>query len=164
MPAGRPIVANELDLIYFNANQDFTDEKSMVDYVMLNLKRFLLEDFGVEPEGVKREFCLNGDTRKGSQGVRIDLFVRTKCGQNLAFEFKNPQKRNPYTELSRAFGQCLMYHQEFGKLLKDPVRIILVSNRFSKEAFEMLSKYSLPIEMICLNKSQMIYGELRKAN
>lgn len=163
MPAGQTN-ATDLDLVFFNANQDFKNEKDMVDYILLNLKTFLAEDFGVEPDGVKREMPIDGDLRKGSSGVRADLFVRTKCGQNLIFEFKNPQTRNPYSELSRALGQCLMYHTEFSKLFNKPPRIILVSNRFSKEAFELISNFNLPIELICLNKTQMIYGEVRKAN
>lgn len=163
MPAGQTN-ATDLDLVYFNANQDFKNERDMVDYIMLNLKTFLAEDFGVEPQGVKREMPIDGEFRRGCSGMRADLYVQTKCGQNLIFEFKNPHLKNPYSELAKALGQCLVYHTEFSKLFNGPVKVVLVSNRFSKEAYEMISSFNLPVEMICLNKTQMIYGELRKAN
>lgn len=132
--------------------KSFASEKEMGDYIELNIDLFTKECLGFEYESHKREYPLLYIKRRSLRGNRrIDFLIKTKCGKNLAVECKKPTYDS---ELSAAIGQCLSYIALFECADIKIQKIVLLSTKVDYVIPLVISKFNLPIQYICLDKSK----------
>lgn len=80
------------------------------------------------------------------RGVRLDLWVQCKSGNNYIIEIKNP--KNNY-EMFRAIGQLLGYSLKFPN-----AKLVLLSTSYDDGVDILIAKYNLPITFVLMTENQ----------
>ncbi len=148
---------DDKELIDFNKHEEFNSEKELCDFIELNISQFCIEDLGFELDFYRRELPVSMNMRRGRMAHAVDFFIKTKCGKNIIVECKHPKSTT--SELCRAIGQVLGYKAMFENngLIIDSC--IICSSFFSSIPYQIISRNKLPIDIIVMSKTKVIYGK-----
>ena len=130
-------------------DKDFASEKEMCDYLEQNIDKFCVDILGLEYKSHKREYRISG---RGSRAKKIDFFIQTMCGQNIAVEAKNPTFAG--YELASAIGQVLGYICLFESVEQKVDRVVLLSSKIDWVIPATIARFNLPIHFVALDKSK----------
>ncbi len=132
----------------------FESEKELCDYIQLNMALFVADCLNEEVTEFSREYPLNGRCRAGAKGNRrVDFFIKTKSGQNIILECKNPYYKS---EIANAVGQCLSYIALFELMEQRIDRMIILSTKIDSTLPLIIQRFNLPIEFIAFDKDKFL--------
>lgn len=155
------IAYNHPEITEFNSHRDFKNEKELCDYLEHNLAQFVKEDLGYELDDYQREWPINGKVQRGQRAYAIDFFIVTKCGKSILVEAKHPNAAS-FTGLTKAIGQVLGYKSAFKENGIHVDECVIISSYFNHLAYKTIADNNLPVQIIVLNKSKVIYGSANR--
>ena len=130
-------------------NDNFEKEINLVDYIVLNIDKFVSEFLEDELISFEVDMPINKATRLVPRGRRIDLFIKCK-NKIYIIETKNPSSG---TENRAAIGQILDYGREFTDSKKE---LIIITTKFDINTARTIKYYDLPIRYIYLSKKRIL--------
>lgn len=147
---------NEIDIDYDSEiivkeleNHNFEKEIDLVNYIVLNIDKFVNEFLDDELISFEIDMPINKNVTLAPRGRRIDLFIRCK-NKIYIIETKNPKSG---TENRGAIGQILDYGREFTDSKKE---LIIITTKFDINTARTIKYYSLPIRYIYLSKKRIL--------
>lgn len=133
----------------------FSNERKFNELLLRDIKHFIksvfYEDVVYATDG-KSELKGRVKLKTGQilplRGVRLDLWVECKSGNNYILEIKNPKHSN-YQTIS-AIGQILGYSIKF-----PPAKLVIVSTQYDDGFYEVITKYNLPIDFVLVTEDKL---------
>lgn len=154
MAGGRPtgeIVPLSTETISLFNKSPFKSEKHLCDFLENNLRKFCLEEFGVELESYVREANLGGSfLLMGYKAPRIDFMIILKDGRRIGIECKGSKRG--LNEMVSSIGQILNYLLVAEQQGIPFSKILLVSGTFNNHIFSIVNKFHLPVDILYLSK------------
>ena len=149
--AGAPIGNKNAEKwgVDFNNTSDFKNEKEYQTFIELNIELFCKD---VLKLGAYVSHKTNKSIQKqGFTGTkeRVDLFVVGK-EKTAIIELKYP--KNCFSEMRSAISQVLHYSCVADNCKIKYDKLCIVSPSYDERIFEVIKKYSLPIELYYLTK------------
>lgn len=138
----------------------FTSEKDMREFIIQNITYFI-KDLGFDYESHVKEFALFPWNRRSKGTKRLDLLVKTKCGNTLIIECKRPKY---LCELLSGLGQMMSYIYLFERDKSKKAIYILLSSRLDPLIPEVITKFNLPIKYVVVDKLKLLIWPGQKLN
>lgn len=145
------VVVDDVSILKSN---EFETEKSLQDFLIYNIKDFMLNQFDDIVIETFTEYQFQSQLNLSPRGHRIDLFVKCENFDYL-IELKNPTNKS---ENIYAIGQLLNYSREFDKISDSKKKLVLITTYFDLSTAETIKYFNLPIEYIFFTKNkQLLY-------
>ena len=162
MAGGRPVkwktpegmqVSAERVVSLFEAKQDFVNEKTLCDYLELNIDK-LTEQLGYKYISHKREASMLPFARFGARPPRVDFRIEIGTNEFIYIECKAPSSQI-YAEMNKGISQMMAYiikARDYNIRVKD---FWILTTALEAESLRLIVEFKLPINVCVFSKGKM---------